>query len=181
PIILHDEIMNLAVAGRDTTASLSTFTVYMLSQHPAILHKLRSEILTVVGASRQPTYDDFRDIKYLRAVLNETLRLYPPVQSNKHTTLPPITPGGKPFFVPAWTRCIYSVFVMHRPTDLWVPDALTFDPDRFLDERVHKYLTPNLFIFLPFNAGPRICLGQQVRRYLRADTFFSFHIELIGT
>ncbi|KAJ3743832.1 cytochrome P450 [Lentinula raphanica] len=72
PIILRDEIMNLAVAGRDTTASLSTFTVYMLSQHPAILHKLRSEILTVVGASRQPTYDDFRDIKYLRAVLNGT-------------------------------------------------------------------------------------------------------------
>ena len=41
--------------------------------------------------------------------------------------------------------------------------ALKFDPDRFLDERVQKYLTPNPFIFLPFNAGPRICLGQQVR------------------
>lgn len=41
--------------------------------------------------------------------------------------------------------------------------ALQFDPDRFLDERVHKYLTPNPYIFLPFNAGPRICLGQQVR------------------
>jgi len=41
--------------------------------------------------------------------------------------------------------------------------ALEFDPDRFLDERVQKYLVPNPFIFLPFNAGPRICLGQQVR------------------
>ncbi|KAJ3994481.1 cytochrome P450 [Lentinula boryana] len=166
PIILRDEIMNLAVAGRDTTASLLTFTVYMLSQHPDILRKLRSEILSVVGPNRQPTYDDFRDMKYLRAILNETLRLYPPVpfnmrQSNKHTTLPPIKPGDKPIFIPAWTRCIYSVFVMHRRTDLWGPDALTFDPDRFLDERVHKYLTPNPFIFLPFNAGPRICLGQQ--------------------
>lgn len=50
---------------------------------------------------------------------------------------------------------------MHRRTDLWGPDALEFDPDRFLDERLHKYLTPNPFIFLPFNAGPRICLGQQ--------------------
>ena len=40
--------------------------------------------------------------------------------------------------------------------------ALMFDPDRFLDERVQKYLVPNPFIFLPFNAGPRICLGQQV-------------------
>jgi len=50
---------------------------------------------------------------------------------------------------------------MHRRKDLWGPDALEFDPDRFLDARLHKYLTPNPFIFLPFNAGPRICLGQQ--------------------
>ena len=41
-------------------------------------------------------------------------------------------------------------------------EAEEFDPDRFLDERLHKYLTPNPFIFVPFNAGPRICLGQQV-------------------
>ena len=47
------------------------------------------------------------------------------------------------------------------------PDtALMFDPERFLDERVQKYLIPNPFIFLPFNGGPRICLGQQVRRSL---------------
>jgi hypothetical protein len=94
----------------------------------------------------------------------------------------PAPPGGQPFFIPAGTRCIYSVFAMHRRTDLWGPDgkhcvcyreprglrilwdrvALEFDPDRFLDERVKKYLIPNPFIFLPFNAGPRICLGQQV-------------------
>ena len=45
------------------------------------------------------------------------------------------------------------------------PEPYKFDPDRFIDERVQKYLVPNPFIFLPFNAGPRICLGQQVRRY----------------
>lgn len=50
---------------------------------------------------------------------------------------------------------------MHRRQDLWGPDAHIFDPARFLDDRVSTYLTPNPFIFLPFNAGPRICLGQQ--------------------
>ncbi|KAG6329055.1 hypothetical protein ID866_10035, partial [Astraeus odoratus] len=49
---------------------------------------------------------------------------------------------------------------MQRRKDLWGPDAEIFDPDRFLDERT-KYLTKNPYIFVPFNAGPRICLGQQ--------------------
>jgi len=63
--------------------------------------------------------------------------------------------------VPANTQVSYSVFIMHRRKDLWGPDAEEFDPDRFLDYRLHKYLAPQPFIFLPFNAGPRICLGQQ--------------------
>ena len=54
------------------------------------------------------------------------------------------------------------------------PSVLEFDPDRFLDERLHKYFTPNPFIFLPFNAGPRICLGQQV--YILHFFFFLFGV-----
>lgn len=95
------------------------------------------------------------------------------------TLLPGPDPDAKPFYVPPKTRILVSVIGMHRRKDLWGPDgkdylpirssvtyiffsALEFDPDRFLDERLHKYLTPRPFIFLPFNAGPRICLGQQV-------------------
>ncbi|KAF7338915.1 hypothetical protein MSAN_02214800 [Mycena sanguinolenta] len=149
----------------DTTASLLTFAIYMLTDHPRVLAKLRAEILNTVGPLRAPTPDDFRDMKYLRAVLNETLRLYPPVPINlRSTTAPVIFPsmtGGTPFYLPTKSKVIYSVIVMHRRTDLWGPDALQWDPERFIDERLHKYLTPNPFIFLPFNAGPRICIGQQ--------------------
>jgi len=81
--------------------------------------------------------------------------------SKKATTWPAKSPGEKPFYIPANTKTPYSVFLMHRRKDLWGLDAEEFDPDRFLDERLHKYLIPNPFIFLPFNAGPRICLGQQ--------------------
>ncbi|KAG7440384.1 uncharacterized protein BT62DRAFT_910706 [Guyanagaster necrorhizus] len=85
---------------------------------------------------------------------------------------------------------INSVFLMHRRTDLWGPDALIlsfleFGPDRFLDSRLYKYLTPNPYIFAPFGAGPRICLGQQftcneASYYLirLLQTFFSFSLAL---
>lgn len=163
--VLRDEILNIMIAGRDTTASLLSFGFYMLSQHPDILQRLRSEIVETVGLTKAPTYDELRNMKYLRAFLNETLRLYPPVpfdvrSANKPTTLPSL-PGEEPIYIPTGTKAIYSVFMMHRRTDLWGPDALEFDPNRFVDARVRKYLTPNPFIFVPFNAGPRICLGQQ--------------------
>ncbi|KAK0481271.1 cytochrome P450 [Armillaria novae-zelandiae] len=156
--VIRDELVNILVAGRDTTASLLTFTVYMMCEHPEMATRLRSEIIEKVG-TRAPTYEDIRDMKYLRAFLNETLRLYPVVTSKVATTLP--NKGRAPCYVQKDTMVAYSVFLMHRRTDLWGPDALEFDPDRFLDGRLHKYLTPNPFIFVPFNAGPRICLGQQ--------------------
>ncbi|KAJ7677044.1 cytochrome P450 [Mycena polygramma] len=163
--ILRDEILNITAAGRDTTAGLLTFTTYMLAEHSEILAKLRDEIFRVVGPSQRPTYDNFREMKYLRAVLNETLRLYCPVPFNVRTAIQPTrfhsSNGGPPIYVPAGTRTIFSTILMHRRTDLWGPDALEFDPERFLDARLHQYLTPHPFIFLPFNAGPRICLGQQ--------------------
>ncbi|TFK35054.1 cytochrome P450 monooxygenase pc-3 [Crucibulum laeve] len=164
--ILKDELLNLLVAGRDTTASTLTFALYMMAEHPHITRRLRAEILGKVGPTNRPTYDDMRDMRFLRAFINEVLRLYPAVPfdgrtSNRPTVWHTKTLGSQPIYIPADTKCLYSVFIMHRRTDLWGPDAHTFDPDRFLDERVHKYLTPNPFIFCPFNAGPRICLGQQ--------------------
>ncbi|KAJ7592412.1 cytochrome P450 [Mycena floridula] len=165
--ILQDELINLLVAGRDTTAATLTIAVYILSQRPDIVARLRHEMMEKVGPSKRPTYDDIRDMRYMRAFINETLRLYPIVPANARTstrtTTLPATPstGGHPIYVEKNTKVLYSVFLMHRRTDLWGPDALEFDPDRFIDHRLSKYLTPNPFIFLPFNAGPRICLGQQ--------------------
>ncbi|KZT01826.1 cytochrome P450 [Laetiporus sulphureus 93-53] len=122
------------------------------------------------------TYEDIKDMKYLHALINETLHLYPivhyhtlitilrPFNSwfsvNAATILNP-DPNGKPIYIPPNTLILYQPFIMHHRTEYWGPDAMEFDPDRFLDERLQKYLLLNLFIFLPFNAGPHICLRQQ--------------------
>ncbi|SJL17616.1 uncharacterized protein ARMOST_21170 [Armillaria ostoyae] len=202
--IVEDELVNLLAAGRDSISALLTFAVYMMCEHPDMATRLRSEILEKVG-SRRSTCEDIREMKYLRAFLDETLRLYPPLPmsarlSKVATSLP--NKGRAPYYVPGNTEVLFSTFSMHRRTDLWGPDgkmialplptltppnlpALEFDPDRFLDSRLHKYLTPNPYIFVPFNAGPRICLGQQftyneASYYLirLLQTFSSFSLAL---
>ncbi|KAF8499905.1 cytochrome P450 [Hysterangium stoloniferum] len=163
--IIRDEVLNILLAGRDTTMATLTFVIYCLSQNPSVLATLRAEILETVGSSQIPTYEAIKECRYLRAVINETLRLYPPVPLNfrrcKNSITWPARDGGLPFYIPGGVDVAYSTWLMHRRTDLWGPDAEIFDPDRFLDARAHKYLAANPFIFLPFNAGPRICLGQQ--------------------
>ncbi|KAG9217637.1 hypothetical protein CCMSSC00406_0003674 [Pleurotus cornucopiae] len=166
PIVLKDEVLNIMIAGRDTTAATLTIILYFLSTHPAVFARLRTEVIEKVGANKRPTFEDIREMKYLRAVINETLRLYPIVPFNVRTSIEPTVwpspdPNKKPIYVPAKTKMSYSVMLMHRRKDLWGPDAEEFDPDRFLDARLKKYLISNSFAFLPFNAGPRICLGQQ--------------------
>ncbi|KAF9236405.1 cytochrome P450 [Melanogaster broomeanus] len=151
--VIKDEALNIMIAGRDTTTATLTFAVYMLSQHSDVLARLREEILTKVGG-RRPTHDDLKDMNCFpmddKIIL--TSEIYSPfnIRLSAEAQVWPAVNGGRAFYVPPNTM-----------KDLWGPDADVFDPDRFMDDRLHKYLTPNPFIFLPFNAGPRICLGQQ--------------------
>ncbi|TFK23879.1 cytochrome P450 monooxygenase pc-2 [Coprinopsis marcescibilis] len=163
--MIKDELFNMLVAGRDTTACTLSYGMYMLTQHPEVASRLREEIMANVGPRLRPTYENIKEMKYLRAFINEVLRLYPPVPINWRSARNSIVLSskatGEQFYVPAGTTVRYSVFMMHRRKDLWGEDADIFDPARFLDERMKKYLIPNPYIFMPFNAGPRICLGQQ--------------------
>ncbi|KAJ7243954.1 cytochrome P450 [Mycena rebaudengoi] len=129
-----------------------------ISMYPAVCQKLREEILAHLGSHKRPTYDDIRDMKYMTAVINgKSSRM----ESVNSTTWPSPDPTEKPLYVPGGAKVPYSVFIMHRRTDLWGPDAEEFSSKRFLDERLKKYLLNNAFQFLPFNARSRICLGQQ--------------------
>ncbi|KAF3490783.1 n-alkane-inducible cytochrome P450 [Arthroderma uncinatum] len=152
-----DELMNVLIAGRDTTASLLSNMFFMLAKHPAIWAKLRAEVASLEG--RLPTYTELRNLKYVKF----SLRLHPVVPVNdrlamRDTVLP--MGGGKdglsPVFVPKGTLFSYNVYAMHRRTDLYGADAEVFRPERWEDGR----LQPR-WGYLPFNGGPRICLGQQ--------------------
>ncbi|KAJ7751591.1 cytochrome P450 monooxygenase pc-1 [Mycena metata] len=165
PRVLKDEILNMLLAGRDTTMHTLTVIVYFFTMYPDVCARVRAEVLEQVGPDRRPTYDDIKDMKYLRAVINETMRLYPSVPFNVRepinaTIWPSPNPNEKPIFIPAGSKLPYSIFLMHRRKDLWGPDAEEFSPDRFLDERLKTYLLKNPFQYLPFNAGPRTCMGQ---------------------
>ncbi|KAK4221399.1 cytochrome P450 [Podospora fimiseda] len=166
--VLRDQLIAVLLAGRDTTACTLSWTIYELARHPEAVEKLRAEILSVVGPSRAPTYEDLKGMKYLQNVMNETLRLYPVVPFNvrlalKDTTLPRGggLDGSLPVKVLKDTPIAYSTLVMQRRPDLYppispqFPDVDIFSPDRWF------HWQPKPWQYIPFNGGPRICIGQQ--------------------
>ncbi|KAL2128713.1 hypothetical protein VTI74DRAFT_8803 [Chaetomium olivicolor] len=166
--VLRDQLVAVLLAGRDTTACTLSWTIYELARHPQVLEKLRTEILSVVGPTRPPTYDDLKSMKYLQNVMNETLRLYPVVPFNvrlalKDTTLPRGggPDGSQPVKVLKDTPIAYSTLVMQRRPELYPPPSASFAPvEQFSPERWYAW-QPKPWQYIPFNGGPRICIGQQ--------------------
>ncbi|KAL2861950.1 cytochrome P450 [Aspergillus pseudodeflectus] len=157
--VLTDQLLNILLAGRDTTAGILSITFFILARRPEIWNRLRDEVLKVQG--ERPSFEDLKSMTYLSWVLNESLRLYPavPVNSrtaNKDTYLP--VGGGPdgthPIFVPKGQEVIYSVYSMHRLPAVFGQDATEYRPERWAS------LKPG-WAYIPFNGGPRICLGQQ--------------------
>lgn len=164
---IRSEILNILLAGRDTTASLLTNVWWVLSKRPDIWTKLQDEIARLDGA--QPTFDQLKELRYLRALLNESLRMHPVVPQNSReaeeaTTLPlGGGPDGKsPLFIGKGQIVAWTTYAMHRRHDLFGEDAEEFKPERWLDDPAtgKKGLRAG-WEYLPFNGGARICLGQQ--------------------
>jgi cytochrome P450 len=166
---LRDQIMAVLLAGRDTTASTLSWAIYELGRNPAAMRKLRREIVDMVGdEDKLPTYEHLKNMPYLKAVLNETLRLYPVVPFNvrlalRDTTLPRGggPDGSEPLPVLKNTPCGYSTLCLQRDPRRYPPVSEDFaDPAIFSPERWAKW-HPKPHDYIPFNAGPRICIGQQ--------------------
>lgn len=171
---VRSELLHVLLAGRDTTAGFLSNAWFELSRNLRIWARLRIEVDALNG--EPPSFTQLKDMKYLKAVLNESLRLYPIVPGNarqalKDTVVP--VGGGEdglsPFFVAKGTFVSWDTYSMHRRKDLYGEDAEIFRPERWLDEDGKKGLRPG-WEYLPFNGGPRICLGRKFVTY-----FLRFH------
>lgn len=167
--VLRDEALNIMLAGRSTTASLILSIFYELSRNPEIWAKLRAEIIELFGKGKLPeelatlTFESFKRCVYLWNVINETLRLYPPLLLNlrkaiqdKYLHQGEGSNEEDPCLINKGEYVPLHVYFMHRLEDIFGHDAAVYNPDRWTS--IYSKVGS---AFMPFVTGLRVCLGQQ--------------------
>jgi cytochrome P450 len=150
--LIRDQMITLLIAGHDTSTALLAWTLYLLGKHPEVADRVHHEVDAVVG-SETPTLDHSRKLKYMDQVLNETMRLYPPIHIGNRIAATDLR--YQSFVIPAGTRVVYSIYLTHRHRAYW-SQPHRFDPDRFGAEESR---TRAPYSFLPFGGGKRNCIG----------------------
>jgi cytochrome P450 len=149
---LRDQVLTIAMAGHETTAKSLTWTLYLLDRHPQVAAQLAEEVDAALGG-RLPTAADLPRLAMCRQVIEEALRLYPPVWQITRHALGPDRAG--PYDVTPGALIAISPYLLHRHPGYWdEPDA--FRPERFAAGSANR---PS-HLYLPFGGGPRVCIGQ---------------------
>ena len=147
---LRDEVITLLLAGHETTASALTWTFTFLSRHPDVARRVWSEGDAALDG-RTPGPGDVAALRYTTQVLQESLRLAPPIWAIERRAVAADIIGD--FGIPAGSSVIVSPYVLHRHPAFW-SEPERFDPDRFAAAK-------SLEAYLPFGAGPRYCIGAE--------------------
>jgi cytochrome P450 len=154
---IRDEFVTFVLAGYETTATNICWTICLLAQHDDIRLRVLNELSEVHGG-REIAYGDLPQLKFLSAVLDESLRLFPPVwafgREAKQTVL------IDDYRIPAGTQIFVSPFLLHRD-ERFFSEPTSFRPDRWLDAADHKLLD---YAYMPFGYGPRTCIGRYFAR-----------------
>jgi enediyne biosynthesis protein E7 len=150
---LYDQVLTFIMAGHETTAKALTWTCYLLDRHPDAAQMVRGEIDGVLGGA-VPTAAHLSRLPYTRSVIEEAMRLYPPVWLISRRAVDFDQVAGYDI-MPGTLVCI-SPFTLHRHPEYW-EEPEEFRPERFEPQRVA--LRPS-HLYLPFGGGPRICIGR---------------------
>jgi cytochrome P450 len=152
---MRDELVTLLLAGHETTASTLGWTFHLIDRHPEVGAALRAEATEVLG-DRMPVHEDLHRLRYTAMVIEEVMRLYPPVWMLSRLAQAPDEVGG--YHVPAGVDVLICPYTLHRHPEFWDhPDR--FDPERFDPARAPD--RPR-YAYIPFGAGPRFCVGNNL-------------------
>ncbi|MDX1992412.1 MAG: cytochrome P450 [bacterium] len=151
---VRDEAMTIFGAGHETTAVALTWTFYLLSQNPEVEARLHDELSAVLGG-RLPTFADLPNLKYTEMIVKEAMRLYPPAFATTRLAREGTVLEG--VRLPKMANVLVNIYGVHHD-ERFFPDPERFDPERFSPEN-EKTITR--YAYLPFGAGPRVCIGNQ--------------------
>ncbi len=155
---LIDEVMTLVVAGHETSAAALNWTWFLLATHPAAFDRLAAEIDAVPERSGM-SFEDCEALRYTQAVIKEAMRLYPPGWLLTRRTVGADVLSG--YAVPPGTDVMLSPYLIQRHPQHWVR-PVEFRPERFVDAATDPR---DLWIYIPFAAGPRHCVGENFAMY----------------
>jgi cytochrome P450 len=151
------EILQLLVAGNETSTTAATWALYIIAKHPECLQKMRSEIDENFG-DEEINYSKLHSLKYTIAVLDEAMRIYPPFWMIDREAQEDDEFNGMK--IPKGTTVIPYIYGAHHNEDHW-KDPEKFDPNRFMGENENKI---HPFAHIPFGGGPRVCIGQNMAK-----------------
>ncbi len=160
---IRDEVTGFLIAGHETVSAGLTWTWYLLTQNPESWRRVRDEVDTVLGG-RTPVLEDVPRLEYTTMVLQEAMRLYPPIFVLMRCNQEEDEVGG--YRIPRKSNVVICPYVTHRHPEFW-DNPEGFDPERFTPERsAGRHRTA----YLPFAVGPRKCIG---------DTFAMLEMQMI--
>lgn len=172
-----DDCKTFFFAGHETTANLLAWTLVLLSLHQEWQEKARQEVWEVCGRQGEPNADNLNKLKVVGMILNESLRLYPPVPEYGRRELFDDVRMDDGTVLPRGAGIAISCLHIHRDKEVWGEDADEFRPDRFA--KGVSQACKNPYAFMPFGIGPRICIGQQFA-LMEAKVILSLILQSFG-
>jgi cytochrome P450 len=159
---IKDQALSFVVAGSETTGNLMVWLLYILMTHDDVLQACREEVNKILPNGIEPSNEHLADLVVCEAIINETLRLYPPAPVMVRYCIHEHTIGAEhQLHIPVGADVAINSYILHRRSDLW-PRPLEFDYTRWMRDP-KTGLKPKLshpFAYLPFASGPRNCIGQ---------------------